>query len=111
MSPPALSSMDSTIWTERKIAEFYEGYPMYWDMTHGDYKGRKKKDATLNDWVDQNGLDREYTYIFLFSHFILNCPPIYVMWHFVRNVQPVKKLGPNVYMLLYIFVCQCFVEA
>jgi hypothetical protein len=37
-----------------------KGTPMYWDMTHGDYKDRKKKDATLKDWVDQNGLDREY---------------------------------------------------
>ena len=73
---------------EQKIATFFEGHRLFWDMTDPDYKDRKRRNALLKEFADQNGLDRKYYHHFCISGGLIKC----MLERFVHFVS-IKKLA------------------
>lgn len=55
---------------EVKIANFYEGHRMFWDMSHYNNKNKPLKEATLGAFAKEMGMDREYLYIICMFVFV-----------------------------------------
>jgi hypothetical protein len=64
--PSQQSSQRFTEAQDEQIASYFEDLPAFYDMTNPDYKNKVKKNALLNEFADEIGLEREYIYKFYF---------------------------------------------